>query len=62
MLKAPLLIPCIVYVWSRYDVSNIEQRNLFHNFQMFFIVFDHANEGASMRLLVKIHNNREPAD
>ena len=57
MLKAPLLIPCIVYVWSRYDVGNIEQRNFFHNFQMFFIVFDHANACASMRSLVKIHNS-----
>ena len=28
----------------------------FHNFQMFFIVLDHANACASMHLLVKIHN------
>ena len=31
--------------------------SFFHDFQMFFIVFDHASTCASMRSLVKIHNN-----
>ena len=29
---------------------------LFHNFQIFFIVFDHANDCASLGSLVQIHN------
>ena len=31
---------------------------LFHDFRMFFIVFDHANACARMCLLVEIHNNK----
>ena len=32
------------------------KKYLFGNFQAFFIVFDHVNTCASMRLLVEIHN------
>ena len=32
------------------------EKVLFHYFQMFFIVFNHANACASMHLLVEIHN------
>ena len=32
------------------------EKVLFHHFQMFFIVFDHANACTSMHLLVQIHN------
>ena len=34
------------------------EKALFHDFQMFFIVFDHANAYASMHLLVEIQNNK----
>ena len=32
------------------------KKELFHDFQTFFIVFDHASACARMRLLVEIHN------
>ena len=32
------------------------KKYFFHHFLMFFIIFDHANECASMRSLVEIHN------
>ena len=37
-------------------VGRMKKKVLFHDFLMFFIVFDHANECASMRSLVELHN------
>ena len=38
----------LLYAWWK--------RYYFHDFQMFFIIFGHANACASMHLLVEIHN------
>ena len=46
-LRKPLV--CLSCAWWK--------RNFFHNFQLFFVGFDHANACASMRSLVKIHNS-----
>ena len=34
-----------------------KKRSFFHDFQMFFIVFDHANTCANLRSPVEVHNS-----
>ena len=38
-----------------------EEKYFFNHFQIFLVIFDHANACASMRLLVEIHNTKNHA-
>ena len=43
----------VIYISYKLDLRN---KHFFDEFQAFFVVFNHANSCASMRLLVEIHN------
>ena len=46
----------VYYVWGIAATATFLAAKLFHDFPVFFIVFDHANACASRHFLVKIHN------
>ena len=48
---------CVSLTWVSRAYDEQWKKYFFGNFQAFFIVFDHVNACASMRLLVKIHNS-----